>query len=290
MANFLNSDIWDEDGWNESSEHIKDSFVQAKLPNWCMDVIRHKHFYFQSQVEDSELPSALFHSTPILEMINYQLLKNEALEPEFVTITARAEEKKLKNIQVKLLSDEKPLDFEDILDYWIDTNIVKDMELSAVILYYLLVKHKMITDSIFFKIKEVKGIYDKETVHSLGNFQALLYFATVLNIILDENLILDMKYWSGLNIYRVIHTYGQDNFEDIVKEYGDKVLEEFKELTQKYAKFTAPKVRKEKKKRVRNRKPKNLEFTETCKEDSDSGESVKDELLDNRFALLTLNT
>ena len=287
--------------WNDSSAHIKDAFTLSLLPNWTMDVIRHKHFYFQTQVEDPELPSALVHCKSVLDGICQELLKNEDTNEDysFVAVTTRGEGRKLTNMRMVLTEskDAKPIRFEQLLGLWMDTGIVKDMELSSVILYYLLVKHKKVSDSIFFKLKEVKAVYDKETVHSLGNFQALLYFSTVYNAILNSKdpPILDMNHWNGTNIYRFIHTYGPESLSELVRnECGHEISNEFDKLSAKFANSTIPKVRKEKKRRIRKRQSKKL-ITEVDNGNNSKGASEgesedDDHLLDNRFRLLTLNT
>ena len=287
--------------WNVSSAHIKDAFTLSLLPNWTMDVIRHKHFYFQTQVEDPELPSALVHCKSLLDGICQELLKNEDTnENAFVAVTTRGEGRKLTNMRMILSENNlnaKPICFEQLLKLWMETGIVKDMELSSVILYYLLVKHENIVDSIFFKLKEVKAVYDKETVHSLGNFQALLYFATVFNAILNpkDPPILDMKNWNGTNIYRFIHTYGPESVKELVRnEYGNEVSNDFDRLYNQFAKSTIPKIRKEKKRQIRKRQSKPL-ITKVI-EDNISRETSEveseddDHLIDNRFRLLTLTT
>ena len=158
----------------------------------------------------------------------------------------------------------------------------------------MLVKHKKISDSIFFKLKEVKAVYDKETVHSLGNFQALLYFSTVYNAILNpkDPPILDMKNWNGTNIYRFIHTYGPESLSELIRnECGHEISNEFDKLSAKFANSTIPKVRKEKKRRIRKRQSKVMTTENNSGREASEGESDDDDhLLDNRFRLLTLNT
>lgn len=76
---------------------IKDKFVKGSLPSWCLDIIRNHHFYFQSQVEDSELLSSVSMCRPILAKIAWNLLQNDEIN---VTITARNDDKKLSNIKI----------------------------------------------------------------------------------------------------------------------------------------------------------------------------------------------
>ncbi len=45
--------------WPIAGEKIKHQFMKGNLYSWTLDVIRSHHFYFQSQVEDDQLKSAI---------------------------------------------------------------------------------------------------------------------------------------------------------------------------------------------------------------------------------------
>ena len=104
-----------------------------------------------------------------------------------------------------------------------------------------------------------------------------------------------MKHWNGTNIYRFIHTYGPESLSELVRnECGHEISNEFDKLSAKFANSTIPKVRKEKKRRIRKRQTKTL-ITEVDNGNNSKGASEgesedDDHLLDNRYRLLTLNT
>ena len=115
--------LWTE---NELASRIKDEYEIATYPNWFMDIIRHKNFFFQSQIEDSTSYSCVYVCLPIIYSIASILLNSKSLE---CSITARREGKKLSVIH--LSAPEKD---ENIIDELLEN---EDMAFSNFVLHFL---------------------------------------------------------------------------------------------------------------------------------------------------------
>ena len=300
--------LWIE---NELASRIKDKYEKATYPNWFMDIIRHKNFFFQSQIEDVASYSCVYICLPIIYSIASILLNSKSLE---CSITARREGKKLsvihlsapekdENIIDELLENEDMAFSKFVLHFWCKTCDVSKMELTAVILYILL------QDSLDeFTAKNLNndnfntlGCYDREPVHSLSNFQAIAYFTACLHKLQkssQENL-LSMKYWSGYNLYRIIHGFkSPEDVQNLIKTNEKAELNTtFEKLFKKFEPLTSRRLNMSdhpKRRRLRNwcqRRTKEVEKN-SSESDEKSQSDEEDNLcigdLNNRFNLLQL--
>ena len=209
-----------------------------------MDIVRHKHFFFQCQIEESSHNSCVYTCASIIFSIGWKLLNTGDSATE-ISMTTRKEGKKLsvihllpENYEYIDLKNVNPVDF--VLNYWCKNCDVSKMELATVILFVSLVycndneNLKKIVENCNNSLLQ----YDRETVHSLSNFQAILYFTNFLIKLQDsihEN-ILPMKYWSGFNMYSIIHGFKTIGILQckITETYSDKISEKFSELIQKF--------------------------------------------------------
>ena len=275
--------------WENCGKFQKD-FEKVELPSWCIDVIRNKHFYFQSQIEDSNLKSTISLCLAIL----YDIAKHLLSEVD-VKITARGENSKTLSI-IHLMPDlyqsftynlSEP--FEKVLEFWCKICDVTKMELSAVILFHLYPKNEQLFNSNI----DGKLNFDRVTVHSLSNFQAILYFHRVLWKIEGATLSLDsfpIENWSGLAMYNLIHSFR--NHDDLCKTLKQDEQEKFIKNFKHFEPFTSnrqndgliPKRRRTKK---TNEKIKEEAFEIIEQVEKESSDSDLD--INNKFHLLSLS-
>ena len=308
--------LWTE---NELASRIKDEYEIATYPNWFMDIIRHKNFFFQSQIEDSESYSCVYVCLPIIYSIASVLSNSESLE---CSINARREGKKLSVIHLSApQKDEKNIDelleIEDmvfsnfVLHFWCKTCDVSKMELTAVILYILLQDsfEEFFTQNLNNDNYNILGCYDRETVHSLSNFQAITYFTTCLNKLqkFSQKNFFSMKYWSGYNLYRIIHGFkSPEDVQNLIKtnEKAELNHANFEKLFKKFEPLTSRRIHVSfhpKRKRLRNWCQRRTKIepevennsSESNENSSQSGNDEDDNLcnigdLNNRFNLLQL--
>lgn len=295
-------------------EFIQKLYYEASYPSWFMNIIRHKHFFLTSQVEDATISSSVQLCRPILANISFILLSH-IVDRGTVSMTARYSGKRLET-RVLLKHEESPEDlklsednlFQWSIRFWCQNSDVTSQELAAVILFYLTsndVSGQM--KQVFYSessLKELRGVYDKLTVHSLANFQAVLYFATILQRLTSvgqEVAMGMMRNWSGVHQYNVIHRFesvdtlklkiGEDIGNEAVEKFAtlfDSTRESISKLRTNVGQDSRKKRQRSKKKsaNANNSKDEDKEDNEIATTDEDS--NVLD--VDNRFRLLTLIT
>lgn len=258
------------------AEFIKEKFSCGILPNWTLDIIRNKQFYFQSQVECKEEKSTISVCLPIISKIAEILLQESDLD---ITIIAREEGKKLNHIKID--SESEKIFVEDPIEFWVKNCDVSKMELASVILWTLSENHQN------FK-SETKANFDRFTIHSLSNFQAILYFSNVFDRITSRKPVLNMRNWSGIAIFDLIHRFA--TLEEFQGSLENDIKLEFCHKFEKYSNWTSSRVNREiitKRRRSKKAKEETRETLENLDKVQDSQDETE-EILDNRFSLLSL--
>jgi len=283
--------------WPVGGERIKQQFVKGNLYSWSLDVIRNHHFYFQSQVEDAQLKSAISRCLPIVTQICWNLLQKNDESP--VSITARSDGKKLTTILVtpeqKFILTNEDL-FCQVIKFWCENSDVSQMELAAVILFSMRKDFSNVEETFFGKaLSEVslgkRNNYDEKTIYSLSNFQGILYFTRVLNKLENDDYtdFFPMKQWSGLQMHSIIQQFSNVSF--LLKELkNEKEEAEFLRIFQQFVSLTSSRLNSTELPKKKGSKKQNRKSNLECKEDfqRESG-SKKIEDIQNRFGLLSLD-
>ena len=286
--------------WPVGSEKIKEQFMKGNLYSWSLDVIRNHHFYFQSQIEDAQLKSAISMCLPIVTQICWNLLQKNDEKP--VSITARSDGKKLTTILVtpeqKFILTNEDL-FCQVIKFWCENSDVSQMELAAVILFSMRKDFSNVEETFFAKAPSEVSLgkrnnYDEKTIYSLSNFQGILYFTRVLNKLENDDYtdFFPMKQWSGLQMHSIIQQLSNVSF--LLKELkNEKEEAEFLRIFQQFVSLTSSRLNstelpKKKGSKKQNRKS-NLECKENIQQESNSKKIEEFEDIQNRFELLSLD-
>ena len=286
--------------WTQEDMEIKPLFESAVFPNWFVDILRHNHFFFQSQVEEPSRQSCVSACSSIIFSIA-ATLKSEDGNLQ-TSVTARKDSRKLalihlssQNCDIQDLGKD-PLDF--VIRFWCSNTDVSKMELATVTLFVVLHEEY----EIFLKIKENAAMqlaqYDRETVHSLSNFQAVLYFSTCLTRLekSSDKDILPMKNWSGFDCYSIIHGFNDE--DQLVKKVEEHCcvnkFRQFNEIFTKHKSSTSSRLNiVDQPKRRRQRRVKTKEKVEKRPEEDQITSEEESQTLDdlnNRFGkLLAIN-
>ena len=286
--------------WTQEDMKIRPLFESAVFPNWFVDILRHNHFFFQSQIEEPSRQSCVCACSSIIFSIA-ATLKSQGENVE-TSVTARKDSRKLALIHLSSQncdiqdSGNDSLDF--VIRFWCSNTDVSRMELATVTLFVVLHDEY----EIFLKIKEDAakqlGQYDRETVHSLSNFQAVLYFSTCLTRLQNSSDIdiLPMKYWSGFDCYSIIHGFkDEDQLAKKVQEHCfENKVRQFDAIFTKHKSSTSSRLNVvDQPKRRRQRKVKIKEKVEKQSEDNQNTSEEESQTLDdlnNRFSkLLAIN-
>ena len=103
--------------------------------------------------------------------------------------------------------------------FWCENSDVSQMELAAVILFSMRKDFLNIEETIFAKAPSEVSLgkrnnYDEKIIHSLSNFQAILYFTKVLNKLENDDYtdFFPMKRWSGFQMHTIIQRFSNVSF------------------------------------------------------------------------------
>ena len=130
-------------------------------------------------------------------------------------------------------------------------------------------------------------LYDKTTVHSLANFQAILYFSEVLCKLQNSDFagIVSMKHWSGLKLFNAIHQMSSS--EEVLAKLSENDQERFVAIYSKLEEFASSRLNG--KESPRKRKPRKkqdiIKQSNSSPAESDDIENV----IENRFSVLSLS-
>ena len=283
--------------WPVGGERIKQQFMKGNLYSWSLDVIRSHHFYFQSQIEDAQSKSAISRCLPIVTQICWNLLQKNDEIP--VSITARSDGKKLTTISVtpeqKFILTNEDL-FCQVIKFWCENSDVSQMELAAVILFSMRNDFSNVEETFFAKVPSKvclgkRDYYDETMIHSLSNFQAILYFIKVLNKLENDDYrdFFPMKRWSGLQMHTIIQGFSNVSF--LLKELKCENEEaEFLRIFQQFVNLTSSRLNSTELPKKKGSKKQSRKSNLECKEDFQrESSSKKIEDIQNRFGLLSLD-